>query len=358
MKRSLVITLFILLILALAACAAPVPQPAAFSIKIDEPPSHTEVAVGQSVLIESTATDAAGIVRVELLVDDKVVKVSDAPGPQKSFNVVQPWIAAGPGEHTISVRAINTANVTSAPAAIIIVVAGAAAPTLAPPPTAAPTITTTRVITASPTVTTTAVVTATATITPTKPAPAASATVVIPTVAPTSTPCIPIIASFTADRIKINRGESVMLRWGKVTNVERAELDGVAVATPGMRSVSPAKTTTYTLRAICLSTVKTAQVTITVVQPQPTVPVRHNINGLWASGKYSMQLTEAIGCRGPVCNVAGDYAVWTGGTPETAKVSGTVNVSTGAVSLRISAEMPGAPVRTFTGTLSSDSKRW
>ena len=351
-------TVLALLILTLAACAAPASQPAVLSIRIDEPPSHTEVAAGQSVLIESTATDAAGIVRVELLVDGKVVKTSEAPGPQKSFNVVQPWTAEGAGEHTVSVRAINTANVMSAPAAITLIVTTAAAPTRAPAPTAAPAITATRAITVSPTAVATAVVTATATLTPTKPAPTAIATVVTPTVAPTPTPCVPIITSFTADRAKINRGESVMLHWGKVNNVERVELVGIGVVTtPGAHSVAPAQTTTYTLRAICHGTVKTAQVTITVTQPPPTVAVRHQISGQWAAGKYSMQLAEAIGCRGPVCNVTGSYAVWTGGTPETAKVSGTVNVNTGAVSLKISAEMPGAPVRTFNGTLSSDSKR-
>jgi hypothetical protein len=49
--------------------------------------------------------------------------------------------------------------------------------------------------------------------------------------------------------------------------------------------------------------------------------------------------------------------MWTGGTPETATVNGTVNVYTGAVSLTIAQEMPGAPAKTFNGTLSEDSNR-
>jgi len=71
---------------------------------------------------------------------------------------------------------------------------------------------------------------------------------------------------------------------------------------------------------------------------------------------HSMQLQEAIGCPGPVCHVAGDYAMWTGGTPETGQVSGTVNVYTGEVLLTIVIARPGAPPKTFTGTLSADSR--
>jgi hypothetical protein len=185
-------------------------------------------------------------------------------------------------------------------------------------------------------------------------------TVNIVTMAPTPVSCIPVISSFGADRTTINRGESTTLRWGLVSNAERVEIDnGIGgVATPGERGVAPQQTTTYTLRAICRGNTRTAQVTINVNQPQPTTPPqRRNISGNWRSGDHSMQLTEAIGCGGPECHVTGDYSLWTGGTPETGTVNGTVNVYTGAVSLTIVPEMDGAPAKTFNGTLSADSNR-
>jgi hypothetical protein len=185
-------------------------------------------------------------------------------------------------------------------------------------------------------------------------------TVNIVTIAPTPVPCIPVISGFSADRTTINRGESTVLRWGKVDNAERVEIDnGIGgVGTPGDRTVAPNQTTTFTLVAYCGGNSRTAQVTINVNQPQPTaVPQRRNISGNWSAGNHSMQLTEALGCGGPECHVTGDYALWTGGTPETGTVNGTVNVYTGAVSLTIVREMPGAPAKSFHGTLSADSNQ-
>jgi hypothetical protein len=145
-----------------------------------------------------------------------------------------------------------------------------------------------------------------------------------------------------------------------VDNAERVEIDnGIGgVGTPGDRTVAPNQTTTFTLVAYCGGNSRTAQVTINVNQPQPTaVPQRRNISGNWSAGNHSMQLTEALGCGGPECHVTGDYALWTGGTPETGTVNGTVNVYTGAVSLTIVREMPGAPAKSFHGTLSADSNQ-
>jgi hypothetical protein len=184
-------------------------------------------------------------------------------------------------------------------------------------------------------------------------------------VPPTPVPCIPIISSFSADRTTINRGESTVLRWGKVDSADRVEIDnGIGgVGTPGARVVAPQQTTTYTLYAYCGGNVRTAQVTINVIQPPPTpvpqptpVPTRRNISGSWSATPHSMQLTEALGCPGPVCHVAGNYAMYTGGTPETGQVNGTVNVYTGEVSLTIVIARPGAQPKTFTGTLSADSR--
>jgi LysM repeat protein len=92
------------------------------------------------------------------------------------------------------------------------------------------------------------------------------------------------------------------------------------------------------------------------VPPSPTpIPQRRNISGNWSSGGYVMQLTEAIGCPGPTCAVTGQFFEGTGSAAS--QVNGSVNVQTGAVSLTIAGNMPGAPTRYFNGTLEASSTR-
>lgn len=83
------------------------------------------------------------------------------------------------------------------------------------------------------------------------------------------------------------------------------------------------------------------------------VPPRRNISGNWHSGKYILELTEALGCPGTECGVQGRLIETTSGAPIIDALRGTVNVQTGAVSLII--ERPGA-MGGFTGTLSADSR--
>lgn len=89
--------------------------------------------------------------------------------------------------------------------------------------------------------------------------------------------------------------------------------------------------------------------------PVPPPPVtRRNISGTWSASGYMFQLTEAIGCPGPSCGVAGTFI---GGFGSAAvQVNGTVNVQTGAVSITIPGNMPGAPTQTFNGVISADSR--
>jgi hypothetical protein len=94
--------------------------------------------------------------------------------------------------------------------------------------------------------------------------------------------------------------------------------------------------------------------TATHVPPTNTpVPQRRNISGNWHSGKYIMELTEALGCPGPECGVQGRLIETTSGAPIIDNLSGTVNVHTGTVSLILA--RPGA-MGGFTGTLAADSR--
>jgi hypothetical protein len=108
-------------------------------ITIQAPLAGAQFREGDNVPVQSTATDKAGIVRVELSVDGAVVR-SDAPPiaqGQTSFSVIQTWKATA-GNHTLSVRAFNASSAASDPALITITVTAGAA--TIPAPTSAPTL--------------------------------------------------------------------------------------------------------------------------------------------------------------------------------------------------------------------------
>jgi hypothetical protein len=143
--------------LLLAACSVVV-SPSKPSVVIDTPPSGSQFHDGDTVSVQSTSTDPAGIARVDLLVDGNVVRSDTPPAVQASFSVIQTWKATA-GSHTIAVRAFNAANVESGPAAVAVaVVPGAVAgaptaaitPTVSPAPTTAPTAVPSQAPTAAP----------------------------------------------------------------------------------------------------------------------------------------------------------------------------------------------------------------
>ncbi len=173
-----------------------------------------------------------------------------------------------------------------------------------------------------------------------------------------SSACTPSI-NFRADRTTINVGEHTYLRWD-LECIKSAYLDGQGVAGHDARDVAPTSTHTYTLRVNKIDGgYEDRQVTINVnspVPPPPPPPQRRNLTGTWDAGQYSMQLSEALGCPGPSCGVSGEYSHYTGGTPDLRKVSGSVDVYSGAVSLTMPGSMPGQSSVQFNGTLSADSR--
>jgi hypothetical protein len=461
------LALLLIATLALAACAAPMPpgQPAT---KIDSPASNSTVTEGEELVVQSTSADPRGIVQVDLLVDGEVVRSDQAPGgPQASYTVIQKWTAAGPGQHTVSVEALNKDRVAGDRAAIAIVVVAAPTPAGATPtvaPTAAPTqvVTGTVVPTAAPTTAPTATQpapTVTATAVPPSPvpcrnvatfvseaipdgtqfqpgqqfskswtvrndgncswnnayqliwtggermtsvstvalpdtAPGGAATLIISmaapaqpgshagqwqfreprgaafttapmltvkivTVAPTPVPCIPVISGFGADQTTINRGESTTLRWGLVSNAERVEIDnGIGgVGTPGNGMVAPNQTTTYTLYAYCGGNTRSAQVTITVIQPQPTQPPqRVNLTGNWSAQGYMMALEEAVGCMQLPCGYRGRWIKVTQGAPGITEFTQGLLDNNRRLTITVPGSMPGQPPLYFNGTASADGR--
>ena len=82
----------------------------------------------------------------------------------------------------------------------------------------------------------------------------------------------PSIPYFTASSTNINRGDSVTLSWGFVSNADRAEITPNigGVGTPGSITVSLNDTTTFTLNAYCGGSVVSAQVTVFVQEATAT----------------------------------------------------------------------------------------
>lgn len=183
------------LIVAALACTLPWPRRGAGpSVMIDSPPSGTTVEVGQEVTIQSTSTDAGGVTKVELWVDEALVHTDSSPVAkgQTPFSVLQSWTPLSPGEHTIVVKAYNAAGQVGESEAMTLSVVEAIAEA-SPTPSLEATETPTLAV-ASPTPTSTPMATPTFISTPTgaTPTPTNTATPTsTPTATPPAGPCLP-----------------------------------------------------------------------------------------------------------------------------------------------------------------------
>jgi hypothetical protein len=255
----------ILAVFVLAACA-PTSKPV---VVIMSPPSGSQFFEGEDIAIQSSASDAQGVVRVELVVDGNVVRVDPSPTAQgqPNFTLIQTWKATS-GTHTIIVRAYNVAGVMSDPTGVSVTVSQRTAQAPAPSPTSPgvpplpPSPTSPGVPPPPPSPTTAA------------PPPPPSPTTAAPPPPPASSPTSPSpgcsgtpnIVSFTATSLG---GGNWVLQWGAVTNADSVEIDqGIGgVATPGSRNVTaPAiGTRTYTMTARCGANTITAQATVGIL---------------------------------------------------------------------------------------------
>jgi len=181
------------LIVATLACTLPWSRrEAGPSVAIDSPSSGTTVQVGQEVTIQSTSTDARGVTKVELWVDEALVHTDSSPVArgQTPFSVLQSWTPLSPGEYTIVVKAYNAAGQVGESEAVTlsaVEAVGEASPT----PSLEATETSTPVV-ASPTPTSTPMATPTFTPTGATPTPTNTATPTsTPTATPPAGPCLP-----------------------------------------------------------------------------------------------------------------------------------------------------------------------
>jgi YVTN family beta-propeller protein len=114
------------------------------NVVINAPPNNSEVRLGETIPIRSTATDATGVTRIELWVDGAlyVSETSPIAQGQSPFSVAQDWAPQVLGSHKIVVRAYNAAGNMGEPSSITLVVVSGPpelTPTQTPPqPTQTP----------------------------------------------------------------------------------------------------------------------------------------------------------------------------------------------------------------------------
>jgi len=117
------------------------------NVVTNAPPNNSEVRLGETIPIRSTATDATGVTRIELWVDGALYASETSPiaQGQSPFSVAQDWAPQVLGSHKIVVRAYNAAGNTGEPSSITLVVVSGSpelTPTQTPPqppPSATPT---------------------------------------------------------------------------------------------------------------------------------------------------------------------------------------------------------------------------
>ena len=99
--------------------ALPSPTPAAPQVEILYPPHNQQVIEGVIFDIEILASDAQGIAKVELYVDEQLAQSSSSPsGPQSQYRVAMNWFARGVGWHKFSAIAYRADDRPSPPHSI------------------------------------------------------------------------------------------------------------------------------------------------------------------------------------------------------------------------------------------------
>lgn len=155
--QSTILIALVALLVATLACGIGTSQATKPAVVIASPQAGNSFTIGQEVIVQSVATDAKGISRMELWVDGQPVHTQAVAPPVTSYTASQPWTPAIVGSHAIEVRAYNVDNNSSDPAQIIVTVTEASVevtpepgdtsvvptPTGTPPsPTTTPTATT------------------------------------------------------------------------------------------------------------------------------------------------------------------------------------------------------------------------
>ncbi len=96
--------------------------PAVPTVIIDSPPAGTHLTLGETLTVQSTATDVKGVTKIELWVDAALYRADPSPDAQgqRIFSVRQPWTPASAGIHTLVARAYNVDGRASESAPLVV----------------------------------------------------------------------------------------------------------------------------------------------------------------------------------------------------------------------------------------------
>jgi pSer/pThr/pTyr-binding forkhead associated (FHA) protein len=227
-------------------------QPGAPSLTVVAPADGAQIAVGAPFNIQAQASDAHGVLRIDVLVDG--VLVHQVPGGTDQTMVVvdTTWTFEQTGPHAISVMAQDANGLRSTPAVVNVV----AVESGSQPGNTVPPLETSEMPT------------------PTAPPPTLEPTIAPPTPTPvppppTDTPApTPVIGFFRADQTAVEQGACARLEWGQVEHATSLTLTGVGRVEPaGRLDVCPDATRIYTLEASGAGGTAQRNVQITVQAP-------------------------------------------------------------------------------------------
>lgn len=102
------------------------PEATAPTVTLTHPLPGQTAPVGEPVSVDSTSVDADGVQRVELWVDDKLLRVDSNPKVSSPYIVSQSWQSDVPGTHVILVKAFDAQGVEGQSEPVVITIEAAA----------------------------------------------------------------------------------------------------------------------------------------------------------------------------------------------------------------------------------------
>jgi hypothetical protein len=131
------LSILFLMVYMTACVTSTLPPP---TIRLESPENGVEVSQGERVLIQSSAQDERGVVKIELWADGRLYEVhrSEEPSGDLAFDAIQIWNASELGPHTLTVKALTADGRVSTPVSVEVNVLQRE-PTPTPLPEAVPT---------------------------------------------------------------------------------------------------------------------------------------------------------------------------------------------------------------------------
>jgi hypothetical protein len=208
---------FLLGVFLLTSCNMPISPAGDTSVWFDVPLNGLSVPVNSPVHIEGHAASSAGVLKVNIWVnDDLLTSVENPPAKDNLSYFEATWIPASTGEYILSASAVSKNGLSSQTDKVKIIVNGGDGTitlTISPPLISiSPSVTVTPEVSLTPTLTPTV----TASITPTKPPPPTKT--FTPPPPPPDTQAPPAPSEFSPNGTKLPCMGAVTLKWNAVSD--------------------------------------------------------------------------------------------------------------------------------------------